>query len=261
MIGKQEVLKWLAHRAGIEQLKELPTQLQRRALELNVRGEFFIQTFGQKEIKGFVGFIDLVGFSERVEGRKSQEISRYLKPFLAGIVGRAFDRFALVDKTIGDEVMFILPDMAEDEHSPAVLFMGQLLGGLYDLQRELGAEYPFRIGLAYGSLYVDQIQGKGYSEWTTVGEAVHLAKRLHGLEGVSTASGIGGAFGVLFREKDIISRFEGILNTIAGFASRMTHKVIDEPISNLKGVSPARCALLIPKSENELTIPKVKQSL
>lgn len=250
MIGKPEVFKWLAHRGGKEQLQKLPPQLQykRKALELNKKGEFLVQTFGQREIRGFVGFIDLVGFSERVKGWKSRKISEYLKPFLSSVIEIVINRYALVDKTIGDEVMFVLPDMEDDVGLPTVILMGQLLGGLYILQKDLGADYPFRIGLTYGQLYVDQIKGEGYSEWTTVGEVVHLAKRLQGLEEINTASGIGGAFGVLFRESDAVRRFESILNVIAGPTSYMTYKLIKQPVENLKGVSSSRCALLVPRN-------------
>lgn len=248
MIGKQEVINWLAHRAGTVRLETSPFLYNTEALELNMPAGEFIRVFGKKEIRGFAGFVDLVGFSERVKGQKAQEIGEYLKPFLVGIVEISLECNALVDKTIGDEVMFILPDMSEDSGLPAVFLMGQLLGGIHDLQRRLGTEYPFRIGLSYGSLYIDQIKGEGYSEWTTVGESVHLAKRVHGLKGLSTASGIGGAFGILVRETDACSQFETILGSIAGFASRMTHKVVEKPVS-FKGVSPARCALLLPKSE------------
>lgn len=253
MIGRPEVLKWLAHRVGVEQVEELPLRLryERKALELNERGRPFVQAFGQEEIRGFVGFVDLVGFSGRVKGWENQKISEYLKPFLAGVVNIAFDRHALVDKTIGDEVMFVLPDMDENGGPPTVLLMGQLLGGLHDLQKTLGSEYPFHIGLAYGGLYVDQIQGKGYSEWTIVGEVVHLAKRLHGLKGVVASRGIAGGFGVLSRDEEACKRFKNILAHIAGFASRLTHEVIDQPVSDLKGVSPAYCALLLPKSTDE----------
>jgi len=252
MIGKPEVLQWLSHRAGVEKLQELPLRLRdkRKALELTEQGKPFVQKFGQREIKGFVGFIDLIGFSERVKGWESGKISTYLKPFLSGIIERAVDRYALIDKTIGDEVMFVLPDIEEDDGAPAVLLMGQLLGGLYDFQRELGADYPFRIGLAYGKLYIDHVKGKGYSEWTIIGEVVHLAKRLHSLEELKQPSSIAGAFGMLIREKDIITQFDVILKYIAGFASRMTYEVIDKPVDDFKGVSTSRCALLLPKDEN-----------
>ena len=247
MIGKPEISSWLAHRVGLEKSATVPILHSAKALELNQGGRPFVEAFGQKQIKGFVGFVDLVGFTDRVKGKTPSEISVHLRPFLTGIVDLAFDRSALVDKTIGDEVMFLLPDLEEDGGVPAVLLMGQLLGGIHDHQRRLGPEYPLRIGLAYGWMYVDQIQGDGYSEWTTAGEVVHLAKRLHSLDKLSAPSSIAGAFGVLCRESEPLQRFQSILSVVAGFASRMTHEIIGD-LDDLKGISKARCAYLLPKA-------------
>jgi len=189
--------------------------------------------------------VDLVGFSIKVEGLSPQEICDYLRPFLSGVIDEASNRPALVDKTIGDEVMFIVPDMEQDGGPPGVLGMGSLLGGLHDLQRKLGIEYSFRIGLSYGALYVDLIKGSGYSEWTVVGESVNLAKRLQTLPGVEPKDGIGGAFGVLVKETDE-NKFKVILEIIAGFGARMIHSVVEGTVE-LKGISSARCAILYPK--------------
>ncbi len=228
-------------------IETLPLQHKRQALGLNARGDSFVQAFAQKEFTGFVGFVDLVDFTERVKGLTPSEVSQWLQPFLRGIVEVVFDNNGIVDKTIGDEVMFILPDMDEDGAPPAAVMMGQLLEGIHDLQRRLGPAYRFRIGLSYGRLYLDQIQGGGYREWTTVGEAVHLAKRLQGFGGLNAAFGVGGAFGVLDREADAAGHFEAILGLFAGSAWVMAHKVIGD-LEHLKGVSTARCALLLPRS-------------
>lgn len=247
MIAKKEVIAWLSHRAGVEKIEEMPCRFRRKALELNVRGREFVDAFGQREIKGFVGFVDLAGFSERVKGWKNQEISEYLKRFLAGIGKIVFDQYGLVDKTIGDEIMFVLPDMEEDQGPPGILFMNYLLCGICKLQRELGTLYPFRFGLAYGYLYIDLVDINGYSEWTTVGEVVHLAKRLCNLPELATDFSIGGAFGVLIREVDDVDQFKAILDFIVSFSS-MTYRLNEKPVSTLKGVSPARYALLLPKT-------------
>ena len=250
MVGKKEVFNWLLHRAGVERLDKMPLLYVTKALELNRPSRSFLDSFGKQDIWGFAGFVDLVGFSERVKGLTNKEVSGYLGPFLRGLVNLVNKHYGLVDKTIGDEIMFILPDMDEDGGVPAVLEMGQMLGGIYDFQKQLGEKYPFRIGLAYGSLYVDQVYGEGYTELTTVGEVVHLAKRLHTLEQLNNLQGVGGAFGVLCREQHPMKYFESILGNIAGFASRMTHEILKDPVTNLKGVSAARCALLMPKAED-----------
>ncbi|HAB53003.1 MAG TPA: hypothetical protein DCE80_12685, partial [Ignavibacteriales bacterium] len=123
-------------------------------------------------------------------------------------------------------------------------------GGIYDLKKELGGSYKLRIGLSYGSLYLEQVKGREYSEWTTIGESVHLAKRLCDWDKLKqlTEQGICGAFGILLKDIESINQFTSILGFITGPASRMTHKVTDESVSNLKGISPAKCAILLPKS-------------
>ena len=75
--------------------------------------------------------------------------------------------------------MFILPD-TEPEHGIDVnLVVGQVMGEIEDIRGSVGENYPFRLGLAYGTLLIEQIGGRDYSEWTAFGEAIHLAKRLH----------------------------------------------------------------------------------
>ena len=245
MIGDKATLAWLEHRAGVRQLFRHPKPYFTRALELSDKGDAFTDAFGRKEIHGFVGFVDLVGFSRSVTGLSPGGISEFLRPFLSGVADEAVGSGALVDKTIGDEVMFILPDMEEDGGVPAILMMGCLMGGLHDLQRKLGPDYPFRIGLSYGVQLIDRIEGKGYGEWTVVGESVILAKRLHSLLGAEPKDGIAGAFGVLTKETNE-QKFQAVLGFIAGFASRMTHRVVEGTVE-LKGASAARCAVLSPK--------------
>jgi hypothetical protein len=62
-----------------------------------------------------------------------------------------------VDKSIGDEVMLILPDL-EDDGGMAVEFNIQfLLSKLYNLQSNLGSNYRFHTGFSFGSLYLDRV--------------------------------------------------------------------------------------------------------
>lgn len=248
MIAGRGVHEWLQHRAGLHQLARHPRAYSKRALELSDKGDLFTAAFGRREVKGFVGFVDLIGYSTRVAGLSPSQISEHLEPFLVGVVNKAVAAGALVDKTIGDEVMFFVPDMEEDGGVPGIFDMSFLLNSLHDLQSDLGNAYPFRIGLSYGFQFVGRIQGNGYAEWTVIGESVNLAKRLHSARGDAREEKFVGAFGVLCREIPE-ETFQSILNFIAGFASRMTHKFVDEPIE-LKGISASRYALLMPKGES-----------
>lgn len=246
MIVSNHMAAWLEHRCGGKELEDGWSQYNRKAVELNRQGPDFIKTHGRREFRGFVGFIDLVGFSSRAKGKRPGEIAAYLKPFLERVVDLAARKYCLVDKTIGDEVMFVLPDTSEEGGPLANLLIRRILGGLRDLHSNLGNRYPFRIGLAYGNLLVDQIEGKGYSEWTTFGEPANLAKRLHELPEVSPEQGVWGAFGILLSNTEAVEQFDSILSAIIGV--RFTYKVLSRTMQ-LDGVSDARCALLIRQQE------------
>lgn len=248
MIGGQGALDWLAHRAGVRKLTTNPVECHTGALELNKHIEDLNATLGKREMRGFVGFVDIIGFSERVKGRTPREVADYLKPFLDRIVGAAVDRHALIDKTIGDEVMFVIPEFQE-HNDPMVLMVGHLLPRILEIRESLGDRYPLRIGLSYGDLYVDRVGDGGFSELTIFGEAVHLAKRLCDSKLLRDTADALGMFGVLKREPRAMARFDSILGIVAGFASKVDHKVVDMPQGELKGISEARCALILPKPE------------
>lgn len=247
MIGDDSLFSWLEHRAGLHRLAHHPAKFETRSLEQNDNGETFVAAFGQRQIRGFVGFVDLVDFSTKVAGKSPSEISNYLRPFLFGVINAARRCGALIDKTIGDEVMFLIPEMSDDGGVPAVLSMGSLLGCLCQLRSDLNPHHVFRIGLSFGCLFVDRIEGEGYKEWTIVGEAVQLAKRLTASSTVLGEAHALGSFGVLEREVDQ-AKFKSILNNIAGFSSGITHVVCGER-AQLKGISAHRRATLVPKSE------------
>jgi class 3 adenylate cyclase len=237
---------WLAHRAG---LKRSRTGSETRAFGGNSAFLPERSSFGKSEIRGLVGFVDLVGFSERVKGRPPTVIRDYLLPFHAGIIGAIGGLDALIDKTIGDEIMFVLPDLEEDGGSPLSRTLEGLLGGLCDRQRTLGAEYPLRLGLSYGTLGIGLILTAEYQEWTTFGEPVHLAKRLHGLDPLKQPTSLAGALGVLAREAESLSRFEPLLRDLMQGAPQMRCEVLPGLIEHLRGISSARCALIIPRED------------
>jgi len=169
---------WLAHRVG---LKLSGSGSEARALGGNQLFRPVRSSFGKSEIRGLVGFVDLVGFSERVKGWSPAEMRDYLLPFHTELISAVGSLDALIDKTIGDEIMFVLPDLEEDGGLPLSRALERLLGGICDRQQALGSEYPLRLGLSYGTLGIGLIRTPQYKEWTTYGEPVHLAKRLHGL--------------------------------------------------------------------------------
>jgi len=252
MIISKNLSDWLAYRYGEKRLEELTEpKFEKKALELNEGGQDFIDNYGNREFYGFIGFLDIKNFSERVKGKNPKDVANYLMPFLDGFVNIALDLDCLIDKTIGDEIMFIIPDRDKEEYVPANLIMGILIGAICDFQVELGAEYPLRLGLSFGNIYLGQIGGSGYREWSVFGESVNLAKRLMGILKDDESLGLKGAFGVLTSDEKANESFDSVLRFIAGFASKMDNKpCLDQP--TLKGISKYRCALLMPKQSKFL---------
>jgi len=248
MTGAKHTLEWLEHRAGLRKLSDHPRRHLNRALELNdtdKKGAAFTAAYGNKEIKGFVGFVDLIGFSTKVAGLPPSGMSQYLNPFLLGVAEIAVKCGALVDKTVGDELMFVLPDTEEEGGVSGILEIRYLVVLLHNLQRELGPHYPFRFGISYGFQFVDHVEVKGYSEWTVVGESVNLAKRLQTLPGAEPNDNFGGAFGVLVHETSE-QTFQACLGHMAGEFLPMKGQVVEGEVK-LKGISSPRCAILSPK--------------
>ncbi|MGD0624145.1 MAG: hypothetical protein ABSB32_05440 [Thermodesulfobacteriota bacterium] len=252
-IGKPEQFQYLLHRVGEKQLQSCP-QIIRKGLEDNVASPDFLQTYGNANITAYVGFIDLAGYSSAVKGKPPHQIADYLRPFLVGTIDILYEKSALVDKMIGDEVMFVLPEIEENENPHQILFMGQIMDSLHDLAYELQPKYRYRIGLSYGKVNVFHLVGKGYSEWSIVGEPIHVAKRLHTVDQLSSPNPVCGAFGLSLSAgplDTLKNKMELILGYIAGFASRFDHTIMQET-KDFKGVGEVLWSYLFPKGPEEI---------
>jgi class 3 adenylate cyclase len=247
-IGKPEQFQYLLHRTGEKKLQSL-SQVVTKSLEGNVNAPDFLKTYGDVNITAYVGFIDLAGYSSAVKGKPPQEIADYLRPFLVGTIDILYDRSALIDKMIGDEIMFVLPETEESNNPGQIIFMRQILGALHDLAYKLELKYRYRIGLSYGKVNVFHLAGKGYSEWSIVGEPIHVAKRLHTVDQLSSPNPVCGAFGLSLNTgplETLNERMKIILGNIAGFAEPFDHKIMDET-KDFKGVGEVLWAYLFPK--------------
>lgn len=248
-ITDPDLSAYLRHRLGQVPLEEAPSQIGRKALELNSPIPDFSRTFGKSAIPAYVGFIDLAGFTTAVHGKTPDQIAEYLKPFLRGVVEILRGRGALIDKMLGDEVMFVLPEIEEGPYQ--VLLLGQIMGALHDFAFMVRPAYSFRIGLSYGGVRFFCIEGPGYSEWTTVGEVVHVAKLLHNLAALKSPDPVVGAFGMRTSSQSVestVATMRQRLGIIAGFASRFDHEFAPRP-TPLKGVGDVFYAILRPRPE------------
>jgi hypothetical protein len=146
------------------------------------------ETFGTRHFEAMVGFIDMCGFSELASGKSPVEIHQLVTPFIQTVVRCAKKYLAFVDKTMGDEVMVVMPWIEEnqalmevgcrsDRLSPILLtlfFVAELAG---QLQTRAPA-VTFSSGFAFGSVVLAEVGIDEYNEWTVYGNCVNGAKRL-----------------------------------------------------------------------------------
>ncbi len=149
-----------------------------KSLDQNAHITEYADTIGQKQFNAYVGFVDLVGYSERTTNLSPTGVRDFLVPFLEGVIDECTSCWCLVDKTIGDEVMFILPDPEEESLPPADVGILNLMHGLCNLYFAFERFYRFRIGVTHGEILVDSIGNARYRELAAFGTTIGVAKRL-----------------------------------------------------------------------------------
>lgn len=182
------VEQWCLHKAGRNKLLNSGRLVSDNAsVELNEDGVKIISSFGENEFDALVGFVDMQGFSLRCFGKRPAEVHEIAAPFVSAVTDVAREHSCFIDKTIGDEVMIVMPWFDEDSTlSDAMLphrnvHVYELQSLLLDLIKKLEDCAPtvkFTAGFAFGSLILARVGGRKYGEWTVYGTCVNAAKRL-----------------------------------------------------------------------------------
>jgi class 3 adenylate cyclase len=188
---------WLKHIAGDAQLTNLHgTHPIYEAVELNEKATEILSTFGNQTFSAIVGFVDMRGFSTAAAGKTPVEVKQLVEPFVSAVVDAAQKYDCFIDKTIGDEVMIVMPEFGQDaELSDARLSTRGLLvvdatALLHNVMRRLealGLPYRLSAGMAFGSLLLSRVGTTAYGEWTVYGNTVNAAKRLQSRAGKSAS--------------------------------------------------------------------------
>jgi two-component system sensor histidine kinase ChiS len=126
-------------------------------------------------------FSDIRSFTSLSEGMSPQENFNFINSYLSRVspVIRAHKGF--IDKYIGDAVMALFPDSADDAVQGAIAMQKQV--ALYNEHRQKQgyASITIGIGLHTGSLMLGTIGEPQRMESTVISDAVNLASRLEGL--------------------------------------------------------------------------------
>jgi len=179
---------WSRHKVGTDRiLNTQGIQDLNEAVELNKSGQAILSSFGNREFRAMVGFIDMRGFSKAASGKTPAQVRDIAAPFISAVVEVAARHECFVDKTIGDEVMVVMPwfdrdTVLSDVRMPDRQIPEIDLSCLFsDLIKELRKCLPaarFSAGFAFGNLILDRVGSDEYAEWTVYGNCVNAAKRL-----------------------------------------------------------------------------------
>lgn len=156
------------------------------AVELNKEAPRIISTFGNKEFKAAVGFVDMRGFSGKARGMKPSEVYAIAKPFIEKVIRAATKLSWCIDKTIGDEVMVIRPFLEQDAQyalpelvsTYAVMEVTSFVAKLLLALKANALDDHFTGGFAIGKVMLDRVGVDEFNEWTCYGNTINAAKRL-----------------------------------------------------------------------------------
>ena len=146
----------------------------------------------------------------------------------------------LIDKTIGDEIMFVALD-TNDRFSPGILQFGQFLGAMRTLSEEHNPPWKFRIGISYGEVYIARIEAGSYREWAVFGECIAVAKRLMDLPALQDPNPVLCAFGM--KQSDVGGR----LSHFCAYNTKWRN--IRETSESLDGVKQVSYVIIEPADE------------
>ena len=126
-------------------------------------------------------FADIRGFTRLAEKMSPQQTFEFVNQYL-GAVGPAIARHGgVIDKFVGDAVLALFPERAEDAIDAALDMFRQL--GTFNSERAVRGEPPTEIGIGIhtGVLMLGTIGAADRMDTTVISDAVNLASRVENL--------------------------------------------------------------------------------
>ncbi|TAF56090.1 MAG: response regulator [Oscillatoriales cyanobacterium] len=126
-------------------------------------------------------FADIRGFTRLSEGMTPAENFRFINDYLSQMEPIIAEYDGFIDKYIGDAIMALFPNSADDGLQAAIAMLGRLT--IYNNARSQQALEPITIGIGIntGSLMLGTVGGTLRMDSTVVGDTVNLTSRLEEL--------------------------------------------------------------------------------
>ncbi len=163
-----------------------------------------------------VMFSDIRSFTTLSEAMTPQENFTFINSYLSQVSPIIRQHRGFIDKYIGDAIMALFPESANDAVQAAIAMQKQV--ALYNEQRQLQGEVPISIGIGLhtGNLMLGTVGESERMDTTVIADAVNLASRLEGLTKLYGA-------GIVISEYTL-SRLEGLQNCNSRFLDRVRVK-------------------------------------
>ncbi|MBE9162048.1 response regulator [Tychonema sp. LEGE 06208] len=182
-----------------------------------------VQIGDQVQQEMTVMFSDIRSFTTLSEAMTPQENFQFINSYLSQVSPVIRQYRGFIDKYIGDAIMALFPESANDAVQAAIAMQKQV--ALYNEQRQLGGEVPIFIGIGLhtGNLMLGTVGESERMDTTVIADAVNLASRL---EGLTKLYGVG----ILISEHTL-SRLEGLPNFKSRFLDRVRVKGKTESVA------------------------------
>ncbi len=133
----------------------------------------------QKEMT--ILFSDIRSFTTLSEGMTPQENFSFINSYLKNVSPVIRDNNGFIDKYIGDAIMALFPESADDALKASIEMQKQVI--IYNKEREINGDVPITIGIGLhtGTLMLGTIGESQRMQSTVIADAVNLASRLEGL--------------------------------------------------------------------------------
>ncbi|MCT7982647.1 AAA family ATPase [Laspinema sp. A4] len=133
-------------------------------------------------------FSDIRSFTTLSERMSPRENFNFINSYLSRVGPVIRNHHGFIDKYIGDAVMALFPDTAEDAMRAAIEMQKQVM--IYNVHRQKSGYMPIAIGIGLhtGSLMLGTIGEEQRMETTVISDAVNLASRMEGLTKLYGAS-------------------------------------------------------------------------
>jgi len=143
-------------------------------------------------------FADIRSFTTLSEKMSPQENFDFINNYFKKVVPTIRQHNGFVDKYIGDAIMAVFPEKAEEALDAAIEMQKQI--AIYNGKQQEQGSLPISVGMGLhnGSLMLGTIGEEQRMEATVISDAVNLASRLEGLTKIFGAS-------IIFSEKFLLS--------------------------------------------------------